>query len=214
MYARSFWPTSVNRARRWTRSRARSQSVHRVDAGWYSGGVTLDQGLAETLRDLKRRRRAHDGAIKSLDLAIQGIERYMSHAAETDPAANTTGHLPKRPAARSQRTGAHRPSGKDAVARVLMDAAPHGMNAAELAQAMSDRGWAPESDTPERAARASANRLRRSDAQFVLENARFYYRPQSASSAGSNGTMPEQPEPETTESSTTEFQFASGGSSP
>jgi hypothetical protein len=68
------------------------------------------------------------------------------------------------------------PEGSEAVRTALMES-PKPLPLPELWDAVRKLGWIPQTDEPERAVRAAANRLRKKDSDFDYVDRRFIYRP-------------------------------------
>lgn len=68
------------------------------------------------------------------------------------------------------------PEGLEAVAAVLQQS-PKPLTLAELTEAVAQLGWRPETDKPERAVRAAANRLRKKSVDFEYRDKKFAYMP-------------------------------------
>jgi hypothetical protein len=68
------------------------------------------------------------------------------------------------------------PEGQEAVRTALMES-PKPLGLFELTASVAKLGWFPQTDEPERAVRAAANRLRKKDSDFDYVDRRFIYRP-------------------------------------
>lgn len=128
---------------------------------------------------------------RNLDRAIEGIEGLLGlHESSLAPSANGAG-----PTARPRRASTPQgPRGIEAVRQILIEGP--WLTPAELARALQERGWGPESNDPESAVRAAANRLRRRDPRFDLRNGRYGYRPQRNQPELASDSAPEAENPQ------------------
>jgi hypothetical protein len=137
-----------------------------------------DASILNAIRDLKGRRAAIDRAIEALE-ALTDLGNTAVHVLDKPEANGST----SRRGRRSDGAG-----GLAGVERVLRERPNQGLHQSELADAMIANGWETDAEDPARAARASANRLRRANPdEFELVGGKFYFRPRKT--AGESGVQ-------------------------
>lgn len=134
----------------------------------YVNGMT-EPSISAALSELRARRAVIDRAIA----ALEDVERSTQTPAARGPAGESGAAARRRAGRRTRDAG----GGAGGVAKVLRARPGVPMNADELADAMIANGWVTDAQDKPRAARAAANRLRRSDPQVRLEHGRFVFRP-------------------------------------
>jgi hypothetical protein len=155
--------------------------------------VNADPSIEAVLPALKRRRseaveRIRDGQqeVRLLDLAIEGLEGLVpgSNGVREGRVARGQGTQVRisgggRVVAVGQRGSPSKLRAIDAIAQAVRSSV-EGLTLPELTEQVAALGFRPDSDQPERAVRASANRLRERNPDFDFVGKRYIYRPDHA----------------------------------
>jgi len=148
--------------------------------------------LAAVLPGLQEeRRQALEGLaeaqerLRLLDLAIEGITGLIPRSHVEDVEANVNRNGVIRVQGESTEIYSVKPklTAMEAIAQAIRSSAT-GLTLSELTEAVAHLGFRPQSDQPDRAVRASANRLRDRDHNYGFVQKRYVYLPHHRLSPG------------------------------
>jgi hypothetical protein len=139
----------------------------------------------EALRDLadaQARAERYEKAVVGLEAVVPDEDGPEHSGASESPASDRplTSAVPVGSTNGASPKGSG-PRGEAAVATVLREAGPTGLTPLALTAALAHRGWAPNSEHPENAVRAAANRLRKKDSSIGFVDGKYFHRFVSAS---------------------------------